>query len=147
MAKLILEASISWIIASNGRGGRVMHVLQWLHGLRSLGHDVLWYDDLPADDKRLRDDERAEALAAWFGEIVTRWWDPRRAACVVPTGQTLFGLSVEEIERFAHEAEGVIALGGFFKPPPWLESVRPRIFIDSDPGSTQFWAEEAGIAR
>ena len=32
--------------------------------------------------------------------------------------------------------------------PLWmalLESVRPRILIDSDPGSTQFWAEEAGI--
>ena len=74
MSKLILKgANIAWT-GTVGRGGHIMYVLQWLHGLRLLGHEVLYYD---------RIDDRPET-AALFGAIMERWWDKRLAACSPP---------------------------------------------------------------
>jgi hypothetical protein len=74
MSKLILKgANIVWT-GTVGRGGHIMYALQWLHGLRLLGHEVLYYD---------RIDNRPEA-AALFGQIVEHWWDSRLAVAMRP---------------------------------------------------------------
>lgn len=135
MSKLILSgANIVWTGAV-GRGGHIMYALQWLHGLRLLGHEVLYYD---------RIDNRPEA-AALFGQIVERWWDSRLAVAMRPTGESAFGLSVADVETFARDAAGIISLGCQFSadPDPWLGSVRPRVLIDQDPGFSQLWAMDA----
>jgi hypothetical protein len=112
-----------------------MYALQWLNGLRLLGHEVLYYD---------RVDERPES-AALFGTIVERWWDRRLAAALRKNGQSAFGLSVAEVEAFSRDAAGIIQLGCQFSAEPdlWVASVRPRVFIDADPGFSQLWAMEA----
>jgi hypothetical protein len=44
VSKLILKgANVVWT-GTVGRGGHIMYALQWLHGLRLLGHEVLYYD-------------------------------------------------------------------------------------------------------
>jgi hypothetical protein len=137
MAKLIVNgANIVWT-GTVGRGGHIMFVLQWLHGLRLLGHEVLYYD---------RIDDRPET-AALFGRIVDRWWDRRLAVAMRSTGASACGPSVPEIEAFAREAVGIISLGCWFsaEPDPWLAEVRPRILIDLDPGFSQLWAREASV--
>jgi hypothetical protein len=135
MSKLILKgANIVWT-GTVGRGGHIMYALQWLHGLRLLGHEVLYYD-------RIGDSPEAAAL---FGQIVDRWWDKRLAVAIRPTGESVFGPSVAEIEAFARDAAGIISLGCQFSadPDPWLASVRPRVLVDLDPGFSQLWAMEA----
>ena len=135
MSKLILSgANIAWT-GSVGRGGHIMYALQWLHGLRLLGHQVLYYD---------RIDDRPET-AALFGAIVERWWDRRFAAALRKNGQSAFGLSVAEVEAYSRDAAGIIQLGCQFsaEPDAWLASVRPRVLIDADPGFSQLWAMEA----
>ena len=111
-----------------------MYALQWLNGLRLLGHEVLYYD---------RVDERPES-AALFGTIVERWWDRRLAAALRKNGQSAFGLSVAEVEAFSRDAAGIIQLGCQFSAEPdlWVASVRPRVFIDADPGFSQLRAME-----
>jgi hypothetical protein len=135
VSKLILKgANVVWT-GTVGRGGQIMIALQWLHGLRLLGHEVLYYD---------RVSDRPEA-AALFGQIMEHWWDSRLAAAIRPTGESAFGLSVADIETFARDAAGIITLGCQFSadPDPWLASVRPRVLIDQDPGFSQLWAMEA----
>ena len=135
MSKLILKgANVVWT-GTVGRGGHIMYALQWLHGLRLLGHEVLYYD---------RISERPEA-AALFGQIVDRWWDSRLAVAMRPTGESVFGPSVADVETFARDAAGIITLGCQFSadPDPWLASVRPRVLVDIDPGFSQLWAIEA----
>jgi len=59
VSKLILKgANVVWT-GTVGRGGHIMYALQWLHGLRLLGHEVLYYD---------RIGDRPEA-AALFGQV------------------------------------------------------------------------------
>ena len=135
MSKLILKgANIPWT-GTVGRGGHIMYALQWLHGLRLLGHEVLYYD---------RVDDRSET-AALFGTIVGQWWDSRLAAALRKNGRSAFGLSLAQVEAFASDAAGIISLGCQFSadPDPWLASVRPRVLIDVDPGFSQLWAMEA----
>ena len=135
MSKLILSgANLVWT-GTVGRGGHIMYALQWLHGLRLLGHEVLYYD---------RIDNRPET-AALFGQIVERSWDSRLAVAMGPTGESAFGLSVADVKTFARDAVGIISLGCQFsaEPDPWLRSVRPRVLIDQDPGFSQLWAMEA----
>ena len=137
MAKLIVRgANIVWT-GTVGRGGHIMFALQWLHGLRLLGHEVLYYD---------RIDDRPES-AALFGRIVERWWDRRLAVAMRAAGELACGPSVPQIEAFAREAAGIISLDCWFsaEPDPWLASVRPRVLIDQDPGFTQLWAKEASV--
>ena len=111
-----------------------MYALQWLHGLRRLGHDVLYYD---------RIGNQPDAIQL-FRSIVETWWDARRAVAVDAAGASMCGPSVAEVERFAREAAGIITLGCQFspEPDPWLASVRPRVLIDQDPGFSQLWAME-----
>jgi hypothetical protein len=135
VSKLILKgANIVWT-GTVGRGGHIMYALQWLHGLRLLGHEVLYYDSIS---------DRAEA-AALLAQIIERWWDSRLAVAIGPTGESVFGLSLDGVEAFARDAEGIISLGCRFsaEPDPWLASVRPRVLIDLDPGFSQLWAMEA----
>jgi hypothetical protein len=74
VSKLILKgANVVWT-GTVGRGGHIMYALQWLHGLRLLGHEVLYYD---------RGSDSREA-AALFGTIMERWWDIRLAAAIGP---------------------------------------------------------------
>jgi hypothetical protein len=137
MAKLIVSgANIVWT-GTIGRGGHIMYALHWLHGLRLLGHEVLYYD---------RIDDRPES-AALFGRIVDRWWDRRLAVAMRATGVSAYGPSVPEIEAFAREAAGIISLGCRFsaEPDPWLASVHPRVLVDQDPGFSQLWAKEASV--
>jgi hypothetical protein len=97
VSKLILKgANVVWT-GTVGRGGQIMIALQWLHGLRLLGHEVLYYD---------RVSDRPEA-AALFGQIMEHWWDSRLAAAIRPTGESAFGLSVADIETFARDAAGI----------------------------------------
>jgi hypothetical protein len=144
VAKLVVDGSISWV-EGHGRGGHVMHVLQFVGGLRSLGHDVLLYDQVGAGDSRLRDERETTELVRRFGDVVTRWWDPRRSASIATDGRSLFGMTVPEIEEFARDADAFIALHSGVRVPPWLESVRLRVYVDVDPGFAQFWAEEYGV--
>jgi hypothetical protein len=135
VSKLILKgANIVWT-GTVGRGGHIMYALQWLHGLRLLGHEVLYYDSIS---------DRAEA-AALLAQIIERWWDSRLAVAIGPTGESVFGLSLDGVEAFARDAAGIISLGCQFsaEPDPWLASVRPRVLIDQDPGFSQLWAMEA----
>jgi hypothetical protein len=135
VSKLILKgANVVWT-GTVGRGGHIMYALQWLHGLRLLGHEVLYYD-------RVSDSPEAAAL---FGQIVERWWDSRLAVAMRQNGESVLGPSVADIELFARNAAGIISLGCQFSadPDPWLASVRPRVLIDLDPGFSQLWAMEA----
>ena len=122
---VVTGANIVWT-GTRGRGGHIMYALQWLQGLRLLGHEVLCYD---------RIDDRPES-AVLFERIASRYWDRGLAVAMRASGEPAYGLSVPEIEAFAWEAAGIISLGCRFsaEPDPWLSSIHPRVLVDQDPG-------------
>jgi hypothetical protein len=136
MARLIaVEDLVGPSVA--GRGGHAIHVLHVLEGLRRLGHEVLFLEFL--------DEAPAPEIVADFdalrGERPGALLDARG-------GRSFAGLSREAVASFAAGADGLISLAAHYRRDPWplLESVRPRILIEQDPGYTHLWAADGDPA-
>lgn len=126
--------------ATVGRGGHAMYVLQWLHGLTRLGHDVYLLEFLGDDCKM----SAADASRA-FAETLGSWWEPEKCALIFEKSrQSIFGLDVQQVSAVAAKADGLVTLAAHYRrePYPFIEAVRPRILIETDPGYTHLWAAE-----
>jgi hypothetical protein len=136
MATLIVVEDLA-APATIGRGGQTMHVLQWLHGFRRLGHRVLFVEFLKDDPG----DARGAAIR-YFHDTMATWWDPEWATLIVAdTVETLYGPDRGQVARIAGEAAAVITLAAHYRrePYPLIDKVRPRILIEQDPGYTHLW--------
>ena len=125
--------------ATIARGGQTMHLLQWLHGLKRQGHDVLFIEFLEMDPKNHRD-----RVVKYFRETMESWWDPNWSALIVEkTQKSLFGLDAGNISRLADSAAALITLAAHYrrKPFPLIDKIRPRILVEQDPGYTHLWAQ------
>jgi hypothetical protein len=137
MATLIVLSDLA-APATLGRGGHAMYLLQWLHGLERLGHEVLFIEFLeehPGDNRG--------PVVRYFDDTVTGWWHPERSALLVAaTTESLYGLNAAEVARYAARAVAVLTLAAPYRrePYPLIGDVRPRILVDTDPGYTHLWA-------
>ena len=138
MSRLIVRgANIAW--SGLSRGGHATYVLQWLHGLHRLGHEVLYHDVL---------DEQPSVVEA-FRAVVAQWDLPIAIAGMARDGRTLVGLSVDELQLFAEHSALVLSLGATYAHgvEPWLAHVHPRVLIDQDPGFTHLWSQTSEPAE
>jgi hypothetical protein len=115
-----------------------MYLLQWLHGLERLGHRALFAEFLKTDPGQAR-----ERMVRYFDDTVVRWWRPEAAALILASsGESLYGLTAAEVAHAAREAAAILTIAAPYRrePYPLLECVRPRLFIEQDPGYTHLWA-------
>jgi hypothetical protein len=119
------------------QGGATWAVLQYVLGLRRLGHDVVVVEEVEtsgfADAAR-----RLEALAAAFD------LGPRVALVDRGSGACA-GLSRAELLRVAGGADLLLNLSGTLTDPDLLAAVRLRVFVDLDPAFTQLWHAVDGV--
>lgn len=119
------------------QGGHAMYVLHYLEGFRRLGHEVYFLEFL--------DDPPEPEAVRYFEQVVRRWWSPARAALLLePALDSLSGLDVQAVRDIAAGADAVITLSAHYRREPWplIDSVRPRILIEADPGYTHLWAAD-----
>lgn len=120
-----------------GHGGATWAALQYVLGLRALGHDVLLADEVhgPGDpgarERCLRD------LAATFG------LDGRVA--LLTGGRRSLGLPFAEVQAFAASADLLVNLAGTLRDPELLQAPRRRLLVDLDPAFTQLWHAVEGV--
>jgi hypothetical protein len=147
VARLIVRQSIvpraaSWS-PSAVRGGHVAFVLQWLVGLERLGHDVLFVNTVsslaPAEQRQ---------VASAFASVLGTWWPLERSVLYDTSARrALAGCSSAAFERFAVDADALLTLAAAAEPvpPPPLDRVRRRVFVDTDPGYIHLWIEMHGL--
>jgi hypothetical protein len=121
-------------------GGHVLSILHWLAGLRSLGYDVVfvehhgWANACYNPRTNTMSDDPSYGLgelASYATQFDLRGW------CFVDRRGTYHGLSRQEMTDACRSADVLIGLWTV----TWLEEFhecRRRIFIDTDPGFTQF---------
>jgi hypothetical protein len=122
---------VSGMIAGVPRqGGATWAVLQYILGLRQLGHDIVFVEQV----------DRLEDSAPYFDDVV----------------QT-FGLTAALLERDSSRTHGldkrtlrsgydlVLNLSGLLDDDALLQSANTRVFVDLDPGFTQLWFTADGI--
>ena len=133
-------AIVAGYLVGNPVGGHVMSILHWLAGLRALGYEVVFVEHHGWPDacwnpvtKQLSDDgsygmAELSRHAAW---LRLRGW------CFVDAQGTYHGLSKDELLALCRSARVLVGLWTV----TWLDEFaecRRRIFIDTDPGFTQF---------
>src|SRR5439155_25952930 len=131
-------------------GGHWMGFLQYLLGLRELGHDVLWLELLASSGDPVRDTTRIEAF---FGRMQEYGLRDVCAVLLLPypsVEQTLeradaYGRSRTEIEDIARSADVLWNFAAATRPP-LLSVFRRRVLVDGDPGHLQVSALTADLA-
>jgi hypothetical protein len=114
-----------------GHGGATWAALQYVLGLRALGHDVLLLDEVRGPGDPAARERCLAHVAAAFGL-------ERRAALLTGGGNAI-GIGYDDVLAFAADADLLVNLAGTMHDPRVLEAVRRRLLVDLDPAFTQLW--------
>jgi hypothetical protein len=127
-----LRIVLSGMIAGDPRqGGATWAVLQYLAGLRALGHDVLVIEPVAAGAL-----ERGGAVSEYFRSLAL---PQDRAALLCRGGDETIGVPYPQLAAFAKAADLLLNVSGMLRDERLLESIPIRAFVDLDPGFNQVW--------
>lgn len=125
----------SMVAGVPGQGGWVWAVLQWVLGLRQLGHDVLLVEPLECIQPATR-----SAFAA-----VVEEFGLNGAAAMVTPGREAAGLDFDQVADRCRRADLLVNIAGVLGDPELFEPIPTRAYVDVDPGFTQLWHNSEGI--
>jgi hypothetical protein len=129
-----LKILFSGMVAGDPRqGGASWAVLQYVAGLRELGHEVLLVE--PIAPGRLDADPR---IVPYFERLPLL---EGRAALWEEAAGSSRGLAPERVIGFASEADLLINVSGMLRDERLLAPIPVRAFLDLDPGFNQVWHE------
>jgi hypothetical protein len=129
---------VSGAIANKPRsGGEAWVRMSWVRGLRQLGHEVCFVEQI----------DRAESVnvETFRAAVATLASDcPVALFC---EGDSLAGLTLAEATAWARGADLLVNISGHLEIEAIAEGPRRRAYVDVDPGFTQIWAEQGAAAR
>ena len=114
-----------------GHGGEAWVRLHWVLGFQALGWRVLFLEQLAGPPDR--------AAVAYFRGVTARFGLAESSALLGADGTTLCGLPPSRVAEFAADAHALLNISGHLTHAPVFERVARRVYVDIDPGFTQFW--------
>lgn len=114
-----------------GHGGEAWVRLNWMLGFQALGFRVLFLEQIDGKPDR--------AAVEYFRSVTERFGLAESAALIGADGATLCGLPAARISEYAADADALINISGHLTCAPVFERVQRRVYVDIDPGFTQFW--------
>ena len=120
-------------------GGEAWVRLSWLLGLRRLGFDVVFVEELescPPD------------ACAWFDEVTRAFGIADRS--LLARGEAVAGLSRTELLERLDGAALLVNVSGNLRDDELHSRCRRRVYVDVDPGYTQLWhraGADVGLER
>jgi hypothetical protein len=144
-----LRIIVSGMIAGDpGQGGAAWAVLQYVLGLRSLGHDVFFIEPIaPASIQPAGAPLAASINASYFNDIVTRFELRDRAALLRQDTRETIGLLYDKLVETAVAADLLINVSGMLTDPRLFGAIQRRVYLDLDPGFNQLWHAEGVDVR
>ncbi len=122
-----------------GHGGATWAVLQYVLGLRRLGHEVLFLEPVKGGWS-----SRPE-VARYFEGVLTRFGLRGGAALLEPDSREAFGIPYGAVRDWTRDADLLLNLSGLLRVPELLEPIPLRVYVDLDPAFTQLWSEVEGV--
>jgi hypothetical protein len=125
-----------------GYGGEAWIRMSWVVGLRRLGIDAWLVEDL--DSRTCTDRAGAPAAVrdsynlAYFDAVVAGFGLTERAVLRVDGGAATHGAGAGALAALAERAELVVNIGGHLPAAVLFPRAR-RVYVDIDPGWTQWW--------
>jgi hypothetical protein len=120
-----------------GLGGGAWAVLQYILGLRDLGHRVYFVEPITGPI--------TPASEAYFQGVARRFGLNGYAALLQTGTRRTVGASHRDLVSAAGRADLLLNIGGVLRDEALLERVPIRVHLDLDPGFTQLWQSCEGI--
>lgn len=135
-----LSIIVTGMVAGHpGQGGAAWAVLQYVLGLRALGHEVTLVDPVKVPAEHTDAAFVASAAAAYFRRLVADFGLQDSAALVRSGSTATVGLSHGELACRAGRADILLNISGMLRDPALTEPVPRRAFLDLDPAFNQMW--------
>ncbi len=126
-----------------GNGGEAWVRLSWILGLKRLGCDVHFIEQLApentVDSSGGKCGFAGSGNLAFFRKVTEDFGLTDSASLVWNGGEQTFGGSLPALTSLARQADLLINISGHLTLEPLKNAVRRRAYIDIDPGFTQFW--------
>ena len=116
------------------QGGATWAVLQYLLGLRDLGHEVVFIEPVPAASRRPEDGPLARtANAAYFERVCDEFGLRGSAAIFDQETRETVGLSYACVAEIARRADVLINIAGMLTDPELMRRHRLELPFGFDP--------------
>jgi hypothetical protein len=126
-----------------GSGGEAWVRLSWIRGLQRLGWEVVFVEQIASAgcvDARGRPAAWEESEnRRFFDRVVADFGLGGSAAVIVDGGRAFHGMSRDELLDRARAARLLLNISGHLDWPPLFDRLANRVYLDIDPGFTQFW--------
>lgn len=126
-------------------GGAVWTRLNWALGIRNLGFDTYFIEQIAQDDCR---DKHGRVTGFtnscqldYFRQVLGDFGFSGKCALIYGNGPETFGLSQVELRDLATAAAVMVNITGHLRQPEFMASPACKIYVDLDPGFTQLWYE------
>lgn len=133
-------------------GGEAWVRLSWIRGLERLGWQVVFVEQI--DSAACTDAVgrpvpwEASANRRFFDAVVADFGLADSAAVIVDGGRIIHGMPRDVLLDRAGVARLLLNVSGHLDWPPLFDRLANRVYIDIDPGFTQFWqAQGTGGSR
>lgn len=130
-------------------GGEAWVRLSWTLGLRRLGHEVLFVEQITPQTCAGEQGEpvpfEVSVNRRYYREVTARFGLGGASSLLYDGGTQSEGLSYADVLDFARSAGLLINISGHLTLEPVLARVGRRAYIDIDPGFTQFWHADPEI--
>ena len=121
-----------------GQGGATWAVLQYLLGLRELGHDVCFVEAIACPQLGPTDgDVEHSASAAYASRVLSSFGFASQWALLAAGTTQTAGLDYAAL--LAKRFDVHVDLSGCLHEPELTDAIPVRIYVDLDPGFTQVW--------
>jgi hypothetical protein len=133
------------IAANPHQGGATWAVLQYLLGLRRLGHEVLFVEQCPESDLRPSGEplERSEN-ASYFKRVMADYGFEGSSALLLAGTEETVGLPYHRLVELAADADLLLNISGILEDRNLIADIPVRAYLDLDPAFNQLW-HESGI--
>jgi hypothetical protein len=128
------------IAADPHHGGATWAVLQYLLGLRALGHQVSFIEPIDAAALQPHRTLAGSINARYFDAVADRFGLAQRDAALLVTGtRETHRRSYDDLLRTAGSSDLLINISGLLRDEALLGPIGRRLYLDVDPAFTQLW--------
>lgn len=127
------------VAAQPGQGGAAWAVLQYVLGLRALGHEVTLVDPATIPAETTDAAFAATEAAGYFRRLAADFGLEASAALLRAGTRSTVGLSYEAVVARASRADVLLNISGMLREPAITEPIPRRVFLDLDPAFNQMW--------
>lgn len=142
-----LTILVSGMVAGDPyQGGATWSILQYVLGLRRLGHRVVLVEPVAVGKLLPAGSSLADSANAVYFARVARAFGLGDASALLLDGSTqTVGLPYQRLVELASEADLLVNVSGMLRDPRLLERIPVRAYLDLDPVFNQMWQEVEGI--